>query len=91
MHDDSHTTASKGTHSVSEAKHEEGQFGPWMVVCRKNMGIKVQGQVRLRRVQVHQPGILHPTTFLKTQMGLTCPLVVLRYARMSKVEGFYTN
>ena len=55
------------------------------------MGIKVQGQVRLRRVQVHQPGILHPTTFLKTQMGLTCPLVVLRYARMSNVEGFYTN
>ena len=40
IHDDSRTMASKGTHSVSEAEHEEGQFGPWMVVCRKKNGHK---------------------------------------------------
>nr|POF19431.1 hypothetical protein CFP56_14811 [Quercus suber] len=35
MHDNSRTTASKVTHSVSEAEHEEGQYGPWMVVHQK--------------------------------------------------------
>ena len=59
--------------------------------AQEKKGIKVQGQVRLRRVQVHLLGILHSTTIPKTWMGLTYPLVALRKARMFHVEDFYTR